>query len=282
MSESKIARDPKACAVVLGAHGSLAAPDSNQPLYDLADLIASKDIFAAVTPAFLNGDPLMVDFMNRLPAENVESVVIVPAMTSVGHYLQSVIPKQIAQNPQHSDYDVFIAPVVGMHQQITQLVLQRIECTMTEDGMNGDDTTVVLVGHGTRRNANSCKSTYDLLKQLVSRRPDLKFEIAFLDQAPEAEAVAQGITTTHTVVVPFLISRGPHTTVDIPEAFGLDAGPDVQFPNRKQTGDKICVCDLPIGMYPEIANLCVQLAMDEIEYGFPVTLPKVETAQTSQ
>ena len=268
---------PTQCSLVLGAHGSLAAPDSNQPLYDLATSISDKEVFTAVTPAFLNGDPLMTDFLQHLPKGDV---VIVPAMTSVGYYLQSVIPKRIAENPDHADYRIFISPVVGMHQKIAQLVAARIEHTMAGDGMAADDTTIVLVGHGTRRNANSCKSTYALLDQLKQQRPDLKFEIAFLDQDPEAEAVAQKTHTPHTVIIPFLISRGPHTTVDIPEAFGLEAGPQVQFPNRKQwsddSGDRICICDTPIGMYPEIADLCVELAMAELEQGTPIELPALE------
>jgi len=229
---------PTQCALVLGAHGSLAAPDSNQPLYDLADSISAKGLFSKVTPAFLNGDPLMTDFLEHFQTDEVRDVVIVPAMTSVGYYLQSVIPKRIAENPDHSDYRIFITPVVGMHEKIATLVTDRIGQTMAGDTMTADDTTVVLVGHGTRRNANSCKSTYALLDQLKELRPDLRFEIAFLDQDPEAEAVAQKIDTPNTVVIPFLISRGPHTTVDIPEAFGLDAGPEVQFPNRKQWSDE--------------------------------------------
>ena len=273
-------KDPKSCALVLGAHGSLAAPNSNQPLYDLADSIMAKGIFAAVTPAFLNGDPLMVDFMQRLPAADISSIVIVPVMTSVGYYLQSVIPKQIATNPQASDFQIYIAPVVGLHQKVVDLVAARIDTMMATDAFAADDTTIVLVGHGTRRNANSCKSTYDLLNRLKNLRPSLKFDIAFLDQDPEAEAVANSISTENTLIIPFLISRGPHTTVDIPEAFGLDSGPEVTFPNRKQIGDGVCVCDLPVGMYPEIASLCVELAMDELEYGFPVTLPEVEAAST--
>lgn len=268
---------PTQCALVLGAHGSLAAPDSNQPLYDLADAISGKEIFSAVTPAFLNGDPLMTDFLQQLPKGDV---VIVPAMTSVGYYLQSVIPKRIAENPDHADFRIFISPVVGMHQRIASLAAARIERTMATDSMTADDTTVVLVGHGTRRNANSCKSTYALLDQLKELRPDLKFEIAFLDQDPEAEAVAKKIGTPHTVIIPFLISRGPHTTVDIPDAFGLESGPQVQFPNRKQwsddSGHRICICDTPVGMYPEIADLCIELAMTELEQGTPIELRALE------
>jgi sirohydrochlorin cobaltochelatase len=277
MKEPSNINKPIPCALVLGAHGSRAASDSNQPLYDLADTISAKGIFTAVTPAFLNGDPLMTDFLGQLPKGDV---VIVPAMTSVGYYLQSVIPKQIAENPDHADYRIFISPVVGMHEKIGTLAATRIDQTMAADSMSADDTTVVLVGHGTRRNANSCKSTYALLDQLKQLRPDLKFEVAFLDQDPEAEAVAQKIDTKHTVIIPFLISRGPHTTVDIPEAFGLDAGPQVQFPNRKHfqdaAGERICVCDTPIGMYPEVADLCVELALGELEQGTPIELPTLE------
>ena len=268
----------KNTALILGAHGSEAAPDSNQPLHDLAASIAIRDIFGTVTPAFLNGLPEMADFMRLLPpASEVENVVIVPAMTSVGYYLQSVIPKRLAQNLQHDQYNLFISPVVGMHQKIASLIIQRAEKMLIQRQLDPCDTTIVLIGHGTRRNANSSKSTYALLQQLKDLRPELKYEIAFLDQDPEADAVAAAITTRHKLIVPFLISRGPHTTVDIPEAFGLPSGPDVKFPNSLTTEDgNVCVCDLPMGMYPEIADLCIELAIAELEQGTPVTLPELE------
>ncbi len=266
----------KNCALILGAHGSMAAPDSNQPLHDLAAAIAIKDIFATVTPAFLNGLPDMSDFMRLFKDKEVENVLIVPAMTSVGYYLQNVIPKRLAENPQHNQYNLFISPVIGMHQKIASLILNRVDQMLTDKALEIDDTTIALIGHGTRRNANSSKSTYALLQQLKDLRPELNYEIAFLDQDPEADAVAKSISTRHKFVVPFLISRGPHTTVDIPEAFGLPSGPDVRFPNSSTNADgDVCVCDLPIGMYPEIADLCIEMAIAELEQGCPVTLPQL-------
>lgn len=265
----------KNCALILGAHGSMAAIDSNQPLHDLAAAIAIKDIFATVTPAFLNGLPEMSDFVRLLPNE-VENIVIVPAMTSVGYYLQNVIPKRLAENPHHDQYKLFISPVIGMHQKIASLILHRVDQMLKDRSLAPDDTTIALIGHGTRRNANSSKSTYALLQQLMDLRPELKYEIAFLDQDPEAEAVAKAISTRHKIVVPFLISRGPHTTVDIPEAFGLPSGPEVKFPNAATSADgEVCVCDLPIGMYPQIADLCIAIAIAELEQNSPVTLPQL-------
>lgn len=261
------------CSLVLASHGSMAAPDSNAPMIDLADRIRKLNLFDAVTPAFLNGQPLMTDFLSLLPKGDV---VIVPVMTSVGYYLQSVIPKRIAENPQHSDYRIFISPVVAMHEKIVGLVAARIRKTMQAETATADDTTVVVVGHGTRRNANSARSTYDLVDSLKRMEPDLKFKIAFLDQDPEACDVAKTVVTPNTIVVPFLISRGPHTTVDIPEAFDLPAGPDVVFPNRVKTDGGFTLCDLPVGMYDEIAELCVELAQDQLQTGQPVELPAFE------
>lgn len=268
----------KNCALILGAHGSMAAVDSNQPLHDLAAAIAIKDIFATVTPAFLNGLPEMNDFIRLLPSE-VENVIVVPAMTSVGYYLQNVIPKRLAENPQHNQYKLFISPVIGMHQKIASLILDRVDQMLNDRNLDSNDTTIALIGHGTRRNANSCKSTYALLEQLKDLRPELKYEIAFLDQDPEADAVANAISTRHKIVVPFLISRGPHTTVDIPEAFGLPSGSDVKFPNTATNADgDVCVCDLPIGMYPQIADLCIEIAIAELEHGSPITLPQLTSS----
>jgi len=98
--------------------------------------------------------------------------------------------------------------------------------------------------------------------------PDLKFETAFLDQDPEAEMVAQGIRTLNTIIIPFLISRGPHTTNDVPNAFGLPASADLQFP-----ANGVCVYDSPLAMYQGIDELCLELANQELATGAPIDLP---------
>ena len=49
----------------------------------------------------------------------------------------------------------------------------------------------------------------------------------------------------------------------MPQAFGLTSGPEVKFPLvKKQEKNGWCICDLPVGMYPDIAEVCLELADD--------------------
>lgn len=278
-------------SLVLAAHGSTAAADSNQPLFDLAEAIAQHHCFDVVTPAFLMGQPEMTNVLDglsdgtKLPAGDV---VVVPVMTSQGYYLKK-LPGKFAENQRCGQYRVFMTPVIGVHQSIAQRIGNRIAGLVEQHQLATDQTTVAIIGHGTRRNKNSGTSTLQLtdrLRELMSGEvadqayPDslskLKFETAFLDQDPEAEAVAQNIETPNTIVIPFLISRGPHTTDDVPSAFGLPAGPDLKFPLVQLRSNGVCVYDSPLAMYQGMDELCIELANQELATGTPLELPAPE------
>jgi len=253
-------------SLVLIAHGSLATTNSNRPLFDLADKISKTGSFDVVTPAFLNGQPAITNVLDRLPPGDV---IIVPVMTSEGYYL-SALSGKLLQNSGAERFRFFVTRVVGIHDSIPGLISNRIMLFLKNHGLSEASTTVVVVGHGTRRNRNSGHATLRITDELARIHPNLEIEAAFLDQDPTAPEIAAKIQTPNTLIVPFLISRGPHSTVDIPEAFGLDSGPDVAFPIVNKTDTGICVCDLPVGMYPEIAETCLQLAVEKLADGNPM------------
>ncbi len=267
------------CSLVLASHGSMAAENSNQPMHDLSHEIANSiqmqldgADFTAVIPAFLNGEPAMTNVLDLLAPGDV---VIVPVMTSAGYYLNK-LPGKFAENESANQFRCFMTPVVGMHDSIQDLAGNRIEMLLRKHELSPHETTIVVVGHGTRRNPTSGDSTFALTRQLELRfepENELKFVTGFLDQDPELSNIVDAIDTRHTLVVPFLISRGPHTTEDIPQAFGLPSGPAVEFPLLKQSESGLCICDLPVGMYPEIADVCLELATAAIENGTPIELP---------
>jgi sirohydrochlorin cobaltochelatase len=259
--------------LVLAAHGSEAAPNSNAPIFDLASQIEAMGLFANVRCAFLMGQPNMTNVLDGLPAGKV---IVVPLMTSVGYYLNSVIPGKLAQNTKASEFDWHISPVAGMHPRVATLMCDRIRGRLNEYQIDESETTLALIGHGTRRNKKSAKSTFDLFEVLKATFPKIRARVAFLDQDPQADLVAASILTGHTLIVPFLVSRGPHTTVDVPEAFGLPSGPDVEFPIVQDRGGRKCILEMPIGMYPEMAEICIELATDAVQQGHKLNLPTLE------
>lgn len=258
-------------SLVLIAHGSLAEGNPNQPMFELADRIFASGNFSTVTPAFLNGHPSITNVLDGLPPGDV---VIVPMMTSEGYYL-AALPEKLQQNCAAGDIRFFVTRVVGVHPAIADLISHRISSFLNQYQLSKSQTTVAVVGHGTRRNKNSCQATLRLTDKLAQRNPGLQFVSAFLDQAPTAAETAANIATANTMVVPFLISRGPHATVDIPEAFGLESGPEVVFPILRHTDNGICGCDLPVGLYPELAEICLQLALEELSQGVALEIETI-------
>ena len=267
----------RTCSLVLAAHGSLAAENSNQPLFDLAASIARFEKFAVVTPAFLNGQPEMTNVLSLLPPGDV---VIVPVMTSEGYYLNK-LPGKFAENESTDQYRCVMSRVVGVHESIPNRISDRISDAFADYELDPSETTVVVIGHGTRRNKTSGRSTIELTAQLQERHPALRLETGFLDQDPTAAKVAEEIDTNNTLIVPFLISRGPHSTDDIPDAFGLPAGPDVEFPIVQNHRNGTCICDLPVGMYPENAEVCLELASEALAFGSPIDFALVEGGVTT-
>ena len=262
-------------SLILAAHGSEAASDSNAPVVELANQIASRGLFTSVTPAFLLGQPNMSNVLDHIQDAS-QKVVVVPLMTSAGYYLNSVIPKRLSENANSENTDWYISAVAGMHPRIAELMIDRINLRLSENDIVESETTIVLIGHGTRRNRNSAKSTFTLFEKLKHAFPNARNRVAFLDQDPEAPLVAASIVEGHTIVVLFLVSRGPHTTVDVPEAFGLPSGPDVQFPvvseSSSRSGIRKTIIEEPLAYYPEIADICIELA----EEAQRVQLPKLE------
>ncbi len=266
-------------SLILGAHGSEAASDSNDPVVDLAKQIESLGLFAKVTPAFLLGQPNMT---NVLAEVSTDKVVVVPLMTSSGYYLNSVIPKKLAENENADKRQWLISSVAGMHDRIAGLMIDRIRLRLKENDIVESETTIALIGHGTRRNKKSATSTFALFEQIKLAFPNARSRVAFLDQDPEAPLVGASIVEGHTIVVPFLVSRGPHTTVDVPEAFGLPSGPEVQFPIvqtvASRGGPRTTIVEQPLAYYPEMADICIELATEAIESNQRLTLPELEIA----
>ena len=251
---------PQPVSLILAAHGSEASPRSNQPLHDLAAALESTGLFDHVTPAFLMGQPLMTEVLESLPAGEA---IVIPVMTSDGYYLKK-LPEKFAENANFDQFSLLIGPVVGLHPAIATTISTRLAGHLHEHQLTAADTTIVVVGHGTRRNTTSGATTFALADSLRNDHPGFEIKAAFLDQDPEIGMVADSITSPNIVVLPFLVSLGPHMTEDTPAAFGLPTGHDIQFPliGKRTVGEVtgICLCDSPLAAHEQLPSVIAQMA----------------------
>ena len=116
--------------------------------------------------------------------------------------------------------------------------------------------TLVLIGHGTERNAQSGR----IVRRLVARlRPRSGFgcvDCAFLDEEPRIAGVVERAASPHVVLVPFLVSDGWHTRETIPQALGLRGA-------RTERDGRVLWYTRPVGTLPAVAravNVATELA----------------------
>ena len=253
-------------AIILAAHGSSRDVRINRPLFQISRQIEMSGNYGAVTPAFLDGQPSVQWVLDEIEQP---TVVVIPFMTSNGYYTKSVFPKYL----QSDQKTVRFSQPIGLHSGLVELVEQDLN-SATSCIPADAESTVVIVGHGTRRNRKSCLTTIDLVKNLRSRKPNQQFKFAFIDQRPEIEHVFSSIHDPHVVVVPFLMGLGPHSTCDVPVAFGsedlttpiLDGS--LSFPIRWKTTRNHLQQEIqmtrPVGTYGAWASICIELVTRQI------------------
>ncbi len=248
---------------MLAAHGSSKDHRINRPMFAIAETIsrALPDVLA--TPAFLDGTP---DVRTIIDEINAEDVLVVPFMASQGYYTDVVFPQVL----QHDSKRIGFAAAIGSRSELARLVVQRVSSLAILQTWE-HDYTIVVVGHGTRKNRNSCRTTIQLVKQLRVQWPLRKIEFAFIDQKPSIEHVVNKLDSPNVLVIPFLMGLGPHVTEDVPKAFGCESigqavNGDFQFPFVQSIADGLqpanpklqtVAYDRPIGVYPTIASLCI-------------------------
>lgn len=260
---------PSPTSIILAAHGSEASPQSNQPLHDLAAKVAALGLFDHVKPAFLLGEPLMSNVLQNLPPGEA---IVVPVMTSDGYYLKK-LPGKFRENPNHDQFRISFSPVAGLHPAVATEMSRRLSQYIADHQLSDHETTVVVVGHGTRRNTTSGANTFALADSLSNLHPSLNIKVGFLDQDPELERVADSIETPNIIILPFLVSRGPHMVEDVPSAFGLPAGNDIQFPliqtRELEDCNGVIICDGPMAAFDQFPNIIAEMAQCRKTCGQP-------------
>lgn len=242
-------------ALVLAAHGSRVDLVVNEPIRALAARIAATGMFDEVTPAYHQGTPTFATVLDGFSAKDV---IVVPVMTSGGYYCDEVLPRELRKNARFGEFRVHPTPPVGTHPAMSALVGSRAAQLASEFGMRPDHATLALVGHGTARNPSSRIATEKLAAALVERGEWAEVLTVFLDEQPAVETVLSRATHPDIMVIPFLISAGPHATRDIPERLGVSHSgiPPISW----EIDGRRVVCARAIGTDEGLFDIIVELA----------------------
>lgn len=171
----------------------------------------------------------MRDALLLFDEPRIREVYVVPNFISEGYFTQTVIPRELELSGRITvrvtgQVWKYCEPV-GNHQLMTELLLKR--AAEVAPGVPENETSLLIVGHGTNLNDNSAIAAK---REVEAIRAQGRYATVLNVYMEEAPLVADWAKLTHTpnvVVVPFFISDGLHSYEDIPVLLGIDKVSDV-------------------------------------------------------
>ncbi len=152
-----------------------------------------------------------------------EVVYIVPNFISEGYFCQQVLPRELrldGPTTQRDGKTIRYCDPVGVHPNMTRLLIQR--ASEVAPDVPREQTSLVIVGHGTSLNENSTKAIQDQVALIRSGNYGFAEVLdAYMEEAPFVKDWATLTTAPNVVVVPFFIADGLHSFQDIPVLLGM-------------------------------------------------------------
>lgn len=253
-------------ALVIAGHGSTVNDDSSAPTLMHANEIRRRVLFAEVVCAFWKEKPALREALSLVVSDEI---YIVPNFISEGYFTQEIIPREMKlAGPVTSREGRVIkyCEPVGNHSNMTGLLLHR--AARIAPGIAPEETSLVIVGHGTSRNDNSAAAVMGQVKKISALNCYAEVTGVFMEQEPLVSGWWKKTTRPNVVVVPFFISDGQHSRRDIPLQLGIAPKQE-----ESQGGSRLCLQnpyhlhgrDLyyssAIGTDPEFA----ELILDQVE-----------------
>jgi sirohydrochlorin cobaltochelatase len=215
-----------AALVVLG-HGTTLNAESAAPVLQHAAELRRRRIFAEVREGFWKQEPHIKKVLAEISAPRI---FIVPFFISEGYFSTEIIPKELGFSfPENlklktENSELFYCRPVGSHDLMTKVILARADEVVNQfpfpRAPKNSDTTLLIAGHGTGRNANSRKAVERQVELIRDQNIYADIGAVFMEEAPFIKGCHETVKTKNIVMVPFFISDGLHAVEDIPVLLG--------------------------------------------------------------
>ena len=204
-------------------HGSTVNPDSSAPTLAHAAEIKRRKIFADVGCAFWKEEPSLRDAIFLFDPQMIPEVYVVPNFISEGYFTETVVPRELELNgrtTKRADGQIwkYCGPV-GSHPLMTELLLDRAR--ESAPGADPDETSLLIVAHGTDLNENSAVAAKREADRIRALGRYVTVLSVYMEEPPRVGDWRKLTTTPNVVVVPFFISDGLHSYEDIPAMLGI-------------------------------------------------------------
>jgi len=210
-----VSKSTESTLLILG-HGSSKHPDSSASVRRHTEILAQTGCFADVRCAFLKESPFIDDCLDGLEHREI---MIVPDFLAEGYFTRKVIPAKLAL--QAAWGNCHITPPVGSHPMMGELLQEAAQALLGEWGK--DETSLLVVGHGSGKNPCSKQTLLHHLGELRARESWGQVADLWLEEAPVVADWQQVAKHKQVIVVPYLLNDGQHGGWDIPADLGIAA-----------------------------------------------------------
>ncbi|QSR86217.1 sirohydrochlorin cobaltochelatase [Candidatus Methylacidiphilum infernorum] len=208
--------------LVLAGHGSLYNPDAALPVYINAEKIRRKKIFKEVYETFWKEEP---SFHQTLLSIQSPFIYVVPFFLSHGFFTARVIPTEMeieGSLSRKGDKRVGYCKAIGENPKVAEIIIQAVYQSIQDKADDIiKDGALLLVSHGTRKNAHSKETVYKHLDWIKKRNLFGECHVFFLEEEPRVSGWKEHVKSKFVFCVPFFISEGDHSYVDVPKLMGV-------------------------------------------------------------
>jgi sirohydrochlorin cobaltochelatase len=220
-----MADDFSDAALVLVGHGSTLNADSSAPVYQHAEGLRNRKIFAQVLEAFWKLEPYLAGVLRGVFAPRV---FVVPLFISEGYFTEEVIPREMGFSAERvrksGAQTLYYCGPVGTHDSMTDVLLRRAREVVEQHpfprAAKPEDIALFIAGHGTSNNENSRKAIERQAEIIRGQQIYREVRSVFMEEDPRINACYEMTEAKNIVMVPFFISDGLHSCEDIPVMLG--------------------------------------------------------------
>ena len=265
--------------VVLG-HGTVLNDQSAAPVFQHAAELRRRKILREVHVAFWKQEPQVRKVLAEIRARRV---FIVPLFISEGYFSTEIIPTELGFNYPYNlklktnNSELHYCRPVGSHKSMTGVILARAAEVVKQfpfpRAPKPAETTLLIAGHGTERNANSRLAIQRQVELIRGQNVFAAVGAVFMEQAPYLKDCIAAAKTKNIVVVPFFISDGLHVVEDIPILLGESeklvkerhAAGQPTWRNPTEKYGRLIWYSPAVGTEPHLADVILERVQEAVE-----------------
>lgn len=204
-------------SLLIVAHGERGGAGDDRLVHELADRLRGSGRFAAVAAGFIRSEPSVAEAAESLPAG---PVTVYPLFMSAGYYVATAIPRALGLDGDGMDArgrPVVVAPPLGLDAGLPRTVTRRAADAASRAGIAGADATLMLVAHGSTKDASSRRATQSVAAAIDGTGAFARVQTAFLEEAPFLDDMLRSAPGP-VVAVGLFVGDGMHGGEDLPQA----------------------------------------------------------------